>query len=130
MLRNLVIGGIVILFLSGFFFLNQEDANPYKEKTETIDEAAFIEIQLYHKAAEFALEKGEEGWLGFHFEQSLSAKDLLLFSKINTDLEPSVADENGSEVTLNWQGTEVYYKKNEKHWKIEQIKEVSIVNEK
>ncbi|WP_078392290.1 hypothetical protein [Shouchella patagoniensis] len=130
MLRNLFIGGIVILFLSGFFFLNEEEANPYKEKTETIDETAFIEIQLNHKAAEFALEQGEEGWLDFHFEQSISEKDLLLFSKINTELEPTVAEENGSEVTLNWQGTEVYYKKNEKHWKIEHIKEVSIVNEK
>ncbi|WP_054708774.1 hypothetical protein [Bacillus sp. JCM 19041] len=130
MLRNLVIGGVGIIFLSGFFFLDEDESNPYKEETETIDKAAFTEIQLNHKAAQFALEQREDKWLGFHFEQRVSEEELLLFSTINTEIEPTIAEENGGEATLHWQGTEVDYKKDENFWKVNRVREASIKNAK
>lgn len=124
MLRNIAIGTIVILFLTGFFFIDRNNANPYKETEEAIDDQTIGEIKRHHLAATFVAANGERNKLSQHFSEDLSDEKLKQFLAIQTTKDPIVITENDQAVTLSWSNTIVEYKKVENLWKITTVTEV------
>ncbi|MFS0788588.1 hypothetical protein ABC345_19650 [Shouchella sp. 1P09AA] len=124
MLRNIAIGTIVILFLTGFFFIDRNNANPYREIAETVDAQTIGEIKRHHLAATFVAANGERNKLSQHFSEDLTDEELQQFLTIQTTEDPIVITENDQGVTLAWSNTLVEYEKVENLWTIITITEV------
>lgn len=123
MLRYISFTVIGILFLSGFFFLDQEDANPYRERDEPIDEQTLNDIKRNHHAAVFAAEQEESGWIDSHFKGSFSSNEMNMLLLINDEIDPVLSTEEENKVTLSWSGIQVQYEKVHHYWKITSIME-------
>ncbi|MDO7269993.1 hypothetical protein [Shouchella clausii] len=123
MLKNSLIACGILLFLSGFFFLDKGEANPYKEETTTIDQKTFMEVKLAHEAAKYVLENHEQQWYSHHFTRTLSEEEQAAFLAISLEKEAEVAEEGEEQVALSYNGTVVSYEKVDNVWKIAQVEE-------
>lgn len=114
---------IGLLFLSGFFFLDQGNADPYREKNERVDNHTIAEIKRHHQAALFTAEEGDQDWLDVHFQLSIETEDIALFLSIPVDVEPVLLMEEENTVMLRWSTVLVQYEQVHNVWKITSVME-------
>ncbi|WP_099304716.1 hypothetical protein [Bacillus sp. Marseille-P3800] len=124
MLRNIAIGAITILFLTGFFFIDRNNANPYKETDEAIDDQTIGEIRRHHLAATFVANHDDASKLSQHVSVDLTDEELNQFLSVRTTIDPAIVTANEQAITLSWSNTLVEYKKVENLWKITTVTEV------
>ncbi|WP_144560333.1 hypothetical protein [Shouchella miscanthi] len=123
-MRQVGLSALALFFLSGFFFLDSNNADPYREKEEPINQQVVEEIIRYHRAAAFVINEKDTTQFNHHFSRELTEKEMLLFRSIDHSMEPMITTQLSHTVTLRWSDIDVHYENRSNRWYITSVSEV------
>ncbi|AIC96446.1 hypothetical protein [Shouchella lehensis] len=125
-MRQVGLSALALFFLSGFFFLDSNNADPYREKEEPMNQQVVEEIIRHHRAAAFVINENETTQFDQHFSRELSEEELLLFRSIDHSMEPVIATQLHHTVSLQWSTIDVHYENRSNRWYITSVSEVQL----